>query len=133
MQVQFPASDGVSHLLPVHCEVKKDTNSSLSLTYRKINKILYPVNVGRNVAREEATTHFVLAADIELYPSPGFIPDFLEMIRRQIMSSATTATRPRVYPLNLFEVRKNVTVPDNKTQLVEMLRTKDAIPFHQEV
>ena len=42
----------------------------------------YPINVARNIARESANTHFVFPADIELYPSPGLIPDFLEMIRR---------------------------------------------------
>lgn len=103
------------------------------MTYRKSNKILYPVNVGRNVAREEATTHFLLASDIELYPSTNFIPDFLELIRRQLMISTKATTRPRVYPLNLFEVQKNATVPANKTQLVQMLKTNDAIPFHEQV
>lgn len=134
--MHFPAADGISHLLPVNCADTQD-NSTLALTYRKINKILYPVNVGRNVAREEATTHFVLASDIELYPSPGFIPDFLEMVKRQLMSSDTSSansvTRPRVYPLNLFEVKKDANVPNNKTELFQMLKTKDAIPFHEQV
>jgi beta-1,4-glucuronyltransferase 1 len=130
--VQFPAADGFSHLLPIDCDVTED-NYSVSLTYRKINKILYPVNVGRNVAREEAKTHFLLASDIELYPSPGFIPDFLKMIRRQLMSSTKSSTLPKVYPLNLFEVQKNATVPSNKTQLVQMLKSNHAIPFHKEV
>jgi N-acetyllactosaminide beta-1,3-N-acetylglucosaminyltransferase len=42
----------------------------------------YPVNVGRNIAREAANSHFIFPSDIELYPNPGLIPAFLDMIRR---------------------------------------------------
>lgn len=45
------------------------------------NSLLYPVNVGRNIARDAATTHFVLASDIELYPSLGLVNSFFEMIK----------------------------------------------------
>jgi hypothetical protein len=51
------------------------------VTYKKAKKLPYPVNVARNVAREMSTTHYVLPSDIELYPNPNLIPDFLEMIR----------------------------------------------------
>jgi hypothetical protein len=37
--------------------------------------------VARNVARETAATHFVMAVDIELYPSPGLAEAFLDMMR----------------------------------------------------
>ena len=39
-----------------------------------------PLDHFRNVARETAQTHFVFPSDIELYPSPGTIPSFLEMV-----------------------------------------------------
>ncbi|KAB7502934.1 hypothetical protein Anas_13177, partial [Armadillidium nasatum] len=38
-------------------------------SYRKTKGLLYPVNVGRNIARTNAATYFVFASDIELYPS----------------------------------------------------------------
>ena len=41
------------------------------VSYKTRHKLTYPINVGRNVAREAATTHYVFASDIELYPSPG--------------------------------------------------------------
>ena len=41
------------------------------ISYRSINNLTYPVNVGRNIARQSATSHFVFPSDIELYPSPG--------------------------------------------------------------
>ena len=40
------------------------------------------MNVGRNIARDAAMTHFILASDIELYPNPGLVHKFLEMIAR---------------------------------------------------
>ena len=51
-----------------------DTPNSLNKTfvsYRFTNGLTYPINVGRNIARESATSHFVFASDVELYPSPG--------------------------------------------------------------
>lgn len=50
--------------------------------YKAQKKLLYPVNVGRNIARDASITHFILASDIELYPNPGLVKKFLEMIAR---------------------------------------------------
>lgn len=55
-------------------------NVSSENMYKAQKKLLYPVNVGRNVARETAQTNFMLASDIELYPSPNIIEKFLAMI-----------------------------------------------------
>lgn len=55
---------------------------SSTILYKTQKKLLYPVNVGRNIARDAAMTHFILASDIELYPNPGLVRKFLEMIAR---------------------------------------------------
>lgn len=57
-------------------------HANSSALYKSKHKLLYPVNVGRNIAREAALTHFILASDVELYPSPDVIRKFLEMIAR---------------------------------------------------
>lgn len=57
-------------------------NVSSGHLYKAQKKLLYPVNVGRNIARDAALTHFILASDIELYPNPGLVKKFLEMIAR---------------------------------------------------
>lgn len=49
-------------------------------TYRAKHKLSYPINAARNIARTAATTHFVFACDIELYPNPNFVEQFLKMI-----------------------------------------------------
>lgn len=62
--------------------------------YKAQKKLLYPVNVGRNVARETAQTHYILPSDIELYPSPNIIEKFLAMIADN--SGPLLSKRPKV-------------------------------------
>jgi hypothetical protein len=85
--------------------------------YKSERKLLYPVNVGRNVARESAPTHYILASDIELYPSPDLPVKFLEMIRRSDQP-ALLRPNPKVFVLSIFEVDEKSQPPANKTVLV---------------
>ncbi|XP_059483078.1 beta-1,4-glucuronyltransferase 1-like isoform X2 [Neocloeon triangulifer] len=140
-KVPRPASDGQSHLPLANCSRTLESVAAMSQpTYKTTHKLLYPVNVGRNVAREETLTHFILASDVELYPNPGVIPDFLEMMRAHLTQAANVTTNttrlpppPKVYPLSIFEVKENSSMPQNKTQLALMLKNKDAVPFHKHV
>lgn len=91
-------------------------NVSSAALYKTKAKILYPVNIGRNVARDSAVTHYILPSDIELYPSPGLIQNFLDMVRRQ--DPPLLHSNPKVFPLPIFELEKGVELPVNKTQLV---------------
>jgi len=106
-------------------------NVSSAALYKTKAKILYPVNIGRNVARDSAVTHYVLPSDIELYPSPGLIQNFLDMVRRQ--EPPLLHSNPKVFPLQIFELEKGVELPANKTQLVAMLKNGTAIPFHKKL
>lgn len=105
--------------------------SSPEGTYKAQKKLLYPVNVGRNVARESASTHYILPSDIELYPSPNIIQKFLAMIAEN--KGSLTSPRPKVFPLHLFEIAANQSVPETKTALQEMLRSNTALPFHKKL
>lgn len=106
-------------------------NVSSTQLYKTQKKLLYPVNVGRNIARDAAMTHFILASDIELYPNPGLVHKFLEMIVRN--EPVLQRKNPRVFPLSIFEVDSSSPVPRDKTELQELLRTGKAIPFHKRV
>ncbi|XP_063587925.1 beta-1,4-glucuronyltransferase 1-like isoform X1 [Penaeus indicus] len=99
-------------------------------TYRQKKKLLYPVNVARNTARQAVQTYFVLPSDVELYPSVNFIPEFFKMLKKPDVSNSTN---PRVYVFSIFEVRDNVTAPETKADLQRMLKKGDAIPFHKNV
>ncbi|CAL8111448.1 unnamed protein product [Orchesella dallaii] len=120
--------------LPVNCSALAETvtfGEGLP-TFKKSKKLSYPVNVARNVAREMATTFYVLPSDIELYPNPNLIPDFLEMVR--LNDSMLQRPAPKVFVLSIFEVEANVTaLPYDKRDLIYMLQNKSAIPFHKYV
>lgn len=85
--------------------------------YKNEKKLLYPVNVGRNIARESAPTFYVFPSDIELYPSPNLPTKFLEMIRRRDQP-ALHKPNPKVFVLSIFEVDEKSQPPNNKTHLV---------------
>lgn len=93
-------------------------NSTVAI-YKAQKKLLYPVNVGRNIARESAVTHYILPSDIELYPSPGLIPDFLAMVQRQ--DPPLLHKNPKVFALSIFELEINMNLPANKKELVRLL------------
>lgn len=94
-------------------------NVTTNSLYRSHKKLLYPVNVGRNIARDTALTYYILASDIELYPSPGIIADFLEMVRRQ--DPPLLHDKPKVFPLCLFEVESYAVPPTTKEELVSTI------------
>ncbi|XP_031617236.1 beta-1,4-glucuronyltransferase 1 [Contarinia nasturtii] len=118
--------------IPFNCSVLPPyANVSSSQLYKTQKKLLYPVNVGRNIARDAAMTHFILASDIELYPNPGLAKKFLEMVARN--DAPLQRKNPRVFPLSLFEVDSASQVPRDKTELQELLKSGKAIPFHKRV
>jgi len=100
-------------------------------TYRKSKELDYPVNVARNVARETVQTHFVFPSDIELYPAPGTINGFLQMVRNE--DGRGPAVKPRVFVNSIFEIQANATLPNTKSELVGLLKSGVVIPFHKHV
>lgn len=102
-----------------------------TVTYKKRHSLTYPVNVARNVARESATTHFVFPSDIELYPSPNLITSFLEMIKRNDLQ--LPESQPRVFVNSIFEIAANHSLPNTKTELIQLMKNKTVIPFHKNV
>lgn len=105
---------------PYNCSLTPPyLNVSSEQMYKAQKKLLYPVNVGRNVARETAQTYYILASDIELYPSPNISSKFLDLIATN--TGPLLSKNPKVFPLHLFEVSANSTVPESKTMLKEML------------
>lgn len=125
---QVPRQDSLLHKRP-NCQLPEGLTETV--TYKKKLGLVYPVNVARNVARESATTHFVFPSDIELYPSPNLIPDFLEMIRRN--DKKLTKSQPRVFVNSIFEIAANHSLPNTKTELIKLMKSNTVIPFHKNV
>nr|XP_033322096.1 beta-1,4-glucuronyltransferase 1 [Megalopta genalis]XP_033322105.1 beta-1,4-glucuronyltransferase 1 [Megalopta genalis] len=138
----FFSSKHVPKVVPPSEKVMSDTynctlgppwvNVTLSKMYKNEKKLLYPVNVGRNIARESAPTFYVFASDIELYPNPDLPAKFLEMIRRRDQP-ALYKPNPKVFVLSIFEVDDKSQPPNNKTHLGQMLKAGTAIPFHKKL
>jgi len=115
----------------VNCNQPAPWSKPPAKTYKQLKGLTYPVNLLRNVARQNGATHFVLASDAELYPSPNLVRLFLDMIRRN--DSVLNLGRPKVFVLPIFEVYANQSVPQSKSELVEKLKSGLAVPFHQKV
>ncbi|KAJ6649800.1 Beta-1,4-glucuronyltransferase 1 [Pseudolycoriella hygida] len=117
---------------PYNCSLPSPfTNISSAQLYKTQKKLLYPINMGRNTARDAAMTHFILVSDIELYPNPGLVRKFLEMVARN--DAPLQRKNPKVFPLPIFEVDSTSQVPRDKTELQELLKKGKAIPFHKRV
>ena len=101
-------------------------------TFKKANNLTYPVNVARNVARVSATTHFVFPSDIELYPSPGLIEEFLDMQRRD-EDPALRSPNPKVFPNAIFEIEAGKELPDTKEELIKLYNEGVVVSFHKYV
>ncbi|KYM75859.1 N-acetyllactosaminide beta-1,3-N-acetylglucosaminyltransferase [Atta colombica] len=138
----FFSSKHVPKVIPPSEKIASDTyncslgppwvNVSLAKMYKNEKKLLYPVNVGRNIARESAPTFYVFPSDIELYPSPNLPDKFLEMIRKRDQP-ALHKPNPKVFVLSIFEVDEKSQPPNNKTRLIQMLKAGTAIPFHKKL
>lgn len=100
-----------------------------SQLYKTQHNLTYPINVGRNLARMAALTHFVFANDIELYPSPGLPRKFLQMIATS--GKISNRHNPRVFPLPVFEIEAGYEVPWNKNELLRLLRMDKLVRFHE--
>ena len=103
------------------------------LNVRAKNHLPYPINVLRNVARLSANTKYVLASDIELYPSTHIVRMFRRMLAREKKGQLKLVNpeKPHVYILPIFEVEAKASAPETKQQLVQMLKNGTAIPFHK--
>ena len=119
---------------PYDCQLDTEPyeNINRSLMYKTQHNLTYPINVARNLARKSANTYFVFPCDIELYPSLGLVDKFLAMVLSN-SSAILEGDKPKVFPLPVFEVQKNASLPDTKKELQKMLNTSMAIPFHQHV
>lgn len=111
---------------PINCTAGMKALDLVS-DIRKSKKMPYPINVARNVARQQAKTKYVLASDIELYPSINIVSRFIRLVRRNRANSA----KPHVYTLPIFEIKKEFPPPETKTELIYRIGQGHAIFFHK--
>ena len=95
-----------------------------------MNGIYFPINTVRNVARVAATTHYILPSDLELYPSPDLIPQFLKLVLVLENKNLHKESR-KAFVLPVFEIQKEYEVPEDKVQLIKLLKEDIVITFHK--
>lgn len=121
--ISFPDAISTNGLL--NCSL---TNDDLPLyfksTFRTTHKTPYPINVVRNVARLGSRTRYLLASDIELYPSLNVVSMFLNLSKRENAGqvSLVNPAVPHVYVLPIFEVKAGLSAPYTKQELVNMVK-----------
>lgn len=124
--------------LPPHIKFEDCSSSGLEnvQTYRKVKLMTYPINVGRNVARNASTTNYFLVSDIEMVPSNGLATKFLKMIRKLMgdeKRDSGCVFVKTVFVVPLFEVVRGEQIPRNKRKLIQMITANRATYFHQHV
>lgn len=86
-------------------------------TFRREQHLIYPINVGRNVARNASTTNYFLVSDIEMVPSDGLAPKFLTMVRKLMGDKKRDdgcVFAKTVFVVPLFEVERGEEIPRDK-------------------
>ncbi|KAG7305034.1 hypothetical protein JYU34_010481 [Plutella xylostella] len=105
-------------------------------SFRKEHSLTYPINVGRNVARNASKTNYFLVSDIELVPSDGLAPKFLAMVRKLMggrkREEGYIFSRT-VFVVPLFEVERGEGIPRDKDELIRLAASNRAVYFHQKI
>lgn len=96
----------------------EDCSGSLNVpSFRKEQNILYPINVGRNVARNASTTNYFIVSDIEMVPSEGLAPKFLTMVRKLMGDKKRDegcVFAKTIFVAPLFETERGEAIPHDK-------------------
>ena len=122
-EISFPDSLISMDNLALNCSL---SNEQLlwSSSFRSEHKLPYPINVARNVARLNSQTKYLLASDIELYPSLHVSALFQDLLKREANGQVDLVDPrvPHVYVFPIFEVREGLEAPKTKSQLIEMIK-----------
>ncbi|CAG0898951.1 unnamed protein product [Darwinula stevensoni] len=89
-------------------EILDARNASLART-----KVLYPINLMRNVARNSSRTHYFAVCDMDITPNPGLRDGFKKMARNNKMME----TEDAIYIMPVFELENGTPKPKNKMEL----------------
>ncbi|XP_067138083.1 beta-1,4-glucuronyltransferase 1-like [Centruroides vittatus] len=95
--------------------------------------IPYPNNLLRNVARRNAMTEFVFVIDIDMVPSNHLHKNFLYFANENHLFLESHKDDKTVYVVPAFEVKEDSEIPQDKTNLLQLLELMEARPFYFEL
>ena len=97
------------------------------------SKVLYPINLLRNVARNYSGTDFTLVVDIDMLPNSGLFKDWRNFMSR---TAKSVLKKQIAFVIPTYEVKQDLLeedVPQNKRELMQLISVQEARPFYSEV
>ena len=80
----------------------------------------------RNVARVNCLTAYTMSLDIDIVPSMGLAESLSKFLNRNTCAKCA-------FVIPTFEVANTVTFPENKSELLRLVKQSQAQPFHKKV
>ncbi|XP_071538295.1 beta-1,4-glucuronyltransferase 1 isoform X2 [Panulirus ornatus] len=112
--------------LAVLKDLLKQRNSKM-LSWRE--RMPYPQNVVRNVARKTCGTDWVFLADVDIVPIPGLSQGLAAFLT----SKGATTCKKCAFVVPTYEVDERSPLPHNRSTLLHLASKGRARPFHQKV
>lgn len=104
----------------------RDINKQNANPWR--NKIPYPQNLLRNLARKNCHANYLFLTDVDIIPSRGMAESLNEFLDSEKCDGGKCA-----YVVPTYELDERVLFPPNKTDLIRMATKGLARPFHHKV
>uniref|UniRef100_A0A6A7G5F3 Beta-1,4-glucuronyltransferase 1 n=1 Tax=Hirondellea gigas TaxID=1518452 RepID=A0A6A7G5F3_9CRUS len=92
-------------------------------------RMAYPQNVLRNVARKNCNTEWVFLIDVDIVAIPNFSRQLNDFLR----TSTARGCAKCAFVIPTYEVDEKAQMPRNVTALLQLVRSNKARPFHQKV
>jgi len=87
------------------------------------DKLLFPFNHMRNLARKTCQTEFVFMTDIDIIPKTGLGPELNEFLSSK---SAQERASKAVFVVPTYEINETVALPRTKDELLQLVKDKMA-------
>ena len=114
-------------ILDTPCERLFSIHAKTIKNYEQ-NEVAYPNNLLRNIAQKCAKTIYSLVLDIDLMPSAGLHQAFMNYQPQDSDSNSKTA-----WILLAYEIEDGVLIPDNKKELLSLVKSGKARQFYKEI
>lgn len=97
--------------------------------YQREDKIKYPQNSLRNLARDNLNTNLFYLVDIDTVPCSSLRHDFDKFATKKGLYENPDMLEAFITPA--FEIKRHLRYPDDKQELLDYWENGDAQPFHK--
>lgn len=105
--------------------LNKRSNIGYHIVFKTSHNDVYPINLLRNIALQQANTKFVFLLDVD------FVPNSELYTYLQVFFSEIPDTGKKAYIVPAFEnLYYNLQIPQNKSQLVNLIKQGKITTFH---